>query len=403
MSGPRSAQRGLRIPLLWKLLTVHAVVLALVLVAVWLSLEFQAADYFMTLMKKFDVDAPEVNAMFLDANRASLLRVAAVATVFVALLCWWTTRRILAPLRATQAATERIAQGDYSCRVGVRSHDEVGDLARAFDQMAAALAHLERLRLSMVVDVAHELRTPLNNLRGYLEALQDGLVEPTREVYDTLHAELLRLVRLTEDLLAAARGGERRHDDRVAVDVGAVLRKAFDLFGPRLEHRRVELRTAELQAGFDAGALTVAADPDQLDQVFTNLLQNGLQFAPEGTWIEVCARAEQQVVRVEFANPGAPIPAADLPFVFEPYYRADKSRSRVTGGAGIGLAIVRALVEAHGGTVGVTSTPAETRVWVELPRRSDRAGADEDLEAIAEFEAEGALARRHGGRLQEEA
>lgn len=353
----------MRIPLIWKLLTLNAAVVALVLVAVWLSIEWHAADYFMTLMKKFDVDAPEVNAMFLSANRQTLWLVGGAAIFIGSGICWWMTRRILAPLEEMSRATERIAAGDYECRVASRSRDELDDLARSFNGMAESLAHMERLRRSMVVDVAHELRTPLNNLRGYIEGLQDGIVEPSARVLGVLHAELLRLVRLTEDLLAAARAGAVDSPKRARHDAVSILRETMRLFQPRLERRGLEVRDDVSIDGTD-----VIANEDQLKQVFTNLFQNCLQFAPAGSWIRIDAHAAAESIRFEFTNPGPRITESDLPWIFEPYYRADKSRSRDTGGAGIGLAIVRSLVEAHGGSVGASSDADTTRIWIDLPK-----------------------------------
>ncbi|MCA8942232.1 MAG: HAMP domain-containing protein, partial [Planctomycetes bacterium] len=352
----------MRFPLICKLLALQATVVALVLGAVWLSIEWHASDYFMTLMEKFDVDAPEVNSMFLSANRRSLLWVGGAALLVVAVFCWWMTRRILAPLGEIRSATERIAAGDYECRIETRTRDELDDLTKSFHRMAESLAQMEQLRRSMVVDVAHELRTPLNNLRGYIEGLQDGIVEPSARTLDILHGELLRLVRLTEDLLAAARAGAQDDPKRSRQDVVAILRETMRLFRPRLERRGLEVRDTVRDES--AGVL---ANPDQLKQVFTNLFQNCLQFAPEGTWIALTETSDDRSIRVEFSNPGIGIDANDLPWIFEPYYRADRSRSRDTGGAGIGLAIVRSLVEAHGGRVGANSDATTTKIWVELP------------------------------------
>lgn len=353
----------MRLRLSWKLLALNAFAIVLVLVAVWLSIEFHASNYFMTLMKDYDLDAPEVNDMFLWANRRSLIQVGVIVAIIVALLCLWMTRRVLAPLRDMGAGTERISEGDYAYRVSSQSNDELGDLAESFNRMAESLAHMEQLRKSMVVDVAHELRTPLTNLRGYIEALQDGLVKPEPKVLGTLHSELLRLVRLTEDLLDAAREGPATKTLRAAVDVLALLQETLDLFRPRLERRLIEIREK-----IDADPVTVLADGDQLKQVFTNLLQNCLQFAPKGSWIKIRAVNKQGSIRLVFSNPGASVSEADLPMLFEPYYRGDKSRTRHAGGAGIGLSIVRALVEAHGGRVGASSDSEATRIWVELPR-----------------------------------
>jgi two-component system sensor histidine kinase BaeS len=203
----------------------------------------------------------------------------------------------------------------------------------------------------------------LTNLRGHIEALQDGLLQPDGRVLKILHDELLRLVRLTEDLLAAAREGHRGAQDHRLVRLRPMLEETVELFMPRLSRRGIELRLE-----LDGAEEEVKADPDQIKQVFSNLLQNCLQYTPEDSWVKISVVRRSEVLRFVFSNPGAGIDAAELPWIFEPYYRVDKSRSRNSGGSGIGLAIVQTLVEVHGGTVGASSTPEATRVWVELPR-----------------------------------
>ncbi len=353
----------MRVPLIWKLLGVHVIVVVAVIAAVWLSIDLLAADYFMTLMKKFNVDAVEVNEMFLAANKRSLIQVGAVAVLLAGGLCYWLHRKILAPLVQMQQSTERIAEGDYDCRVEASTRDELADLASSFNRMATSLARMEHLRKSMVIDVAHELRTPLTNLRGFIEALQDGLLDPTPEVLATLHSELLRLVRLTEDLLLAAREGIAADTPRRPTEVTPLVAETLDLFRPRLVRRGITVH-----AQLDTNGARVLADPDQLVQVFSNLLQNCLQYAPDNSWTKIVAVQRKGFVRIVFSNPGDGIDADELPWIFEPYYRVDRSRSRDTGGAGVGLAIVQSLVEAHGGRVGASSCPKATRVWVELPR-----------------------------------
>ena len=191
----------MRIPLLWKLIGLHVLVLGLTITAIWLSIDLLAADYFMTLMKKFNVDPTEVNAMFLWANKRSLMLVGAGALLLATALAYWMTRRILAPLDEMRTRSAAIAGGDYRQRVEAAPNDELGDVAHAFNQMASGLGRMEALRKQMVVDVAHELRTPLTNLRGHIEGLRDGLVSPSPQTLDVLHRELMRLQRLTEDLL----------------------------------------------------------------------------------------------------------------------------------------------------------------------------------------------------------
>jgi two-component system, OmpR family, sensor histidine kinase BaeS len=216
----------------------------------------------------------------------------------------------------------------------------------------------------MVANVAHELRDPLTNMRGYLEALINGVLPPSQETLELLHGETLRLAALTEDLLLLSKADAARaslHPQRIKL--GDCITQAMDLYGTQFEAKEVVVETR-----FPDGGDEVSADPDKMGQVVRNLLQNALQYTPRGGRVMVSVEPQPGRVRATFANTGDGISADDLPFIFERFYRAEKSRSREYGGAGIGLAIVKELVEAHGGQAGAESSAAETRVWFELPR-----------------------------------
>jgi signal transduction histidine kinase len=360
----RGAVRG---RLLWKLLAIQAVLVVALLSVLWVALDVLATDTFMTLMKKYDVDAAEVESMFRMSTRNTLIEVGIAGLAAAFALSYWLTRRILRPLEDLAQGTSRIADGDYA-RLPARgkSRDELDALVSDFNKMAESLERMETSRKTMVVDVAHELRTPLTNLRGTIEALQDGLLRPDAATLDILHDELLRLVRLTEDLLHATRtGAKRRPPTRSPVALGPLLQSTIAPFQARLQRRelRVDL------VGHDVEPSQIKGDSDQLKQVFGNLLDNAMQFSPSGSAIKISVLRKNDNVRVLFKNAGDPIPAEDLPMIFEPYYRVDKSRTRRdgTGGAGVGLAIVQAVIEAHGGSVGASSADDATRVWVDLP------------------------------------
>lgn len=355
--------------LLWKLLAIQVALVIALLSVLWVAIDVLAADVFMTLMKKYDVDAAEVESMFRMSTRNTLIQVGVAGLVAAFALSYWLTRRILRPLEDLAHGTARIADGDYA-RLPPRTAkgDELDALVRDFNRMAESLERMETSRKTMVVDVAHELRTPLTNLRGTIEALQDGLLQPDADTLDTLHDELLRLVRLTEDLLHATRtGAQRRPPSRSPLALGPLLQSTIAPFRARLQRRglRVEL------VGLADTHPPVMGDADQLRQVFGNLLDNAMQFSAEGAAIKVSMLRKNGALRVLFKNSGNPIPAEDLPMIFEPYYRVDKSRTRRRdgggGGAGVGLAIVQAVVEAHGGVVGASSADDTTRVWVDLP------------------------------------
>jgi signal transduction histidine kinase len=241
---------------------------------------------------------------------------------------------------------------------------ELQRLGDSFNAMASALERAEELRSRLVEDLAHELRTPLTSLQGYLEALADGVVEATPEILRTVHEEIVRVTRLVEELDRLARaddaGGQRAAEP---VDLAAVVRRVAALYEPELAARGITLRVEAAQR-----LPAVAGDADAIGQVVTNLLQNAARYTNDGGAVMVeLAAAERGGVRCVIENTGPEIPAAELPLIWERLYRVDPSRARSSGGAGIGLAIVRQIVEEHGGRVGATSASGRTRIWFELP------------------------------------
>jgi signal transduction histidine kinase len=308
-------------------------------------------------------DDPQREDFLASINRALLLA-AGVAGLAAMLLTVVLSRPILGPVEALTAAARRMERGDLSQRVEVRSNDEIGELAQAFNAMANGLTHLEELRRNMVSDVAHELRTPLSNIRGYLEAVQDGIVEPKPEVIGSLHEEAMLLNRLVDDLqeLSLAEAGQLRLE-RQPVAPADLVNKATDA-----ARAQAAAKGIALQVDLPEDLSLVDVDPQRIGQVLGNLLRNALTHTPPGGEVIITARSGESEVEVSVSDTGEGIPFEHLPYIFERFYRADKSRSRATGGTGLGLAIARQLVEAHGGTIGVESTPGEGAVfWFTLP------------------------------------
>ena len=268
------------------------------------------------------------------------------------------TRRILGPVESLTAAARKMEAGDLTQRVAARSGDEIGELARAFNGMAAALERNEELRRSLVTDVAHELRTPLTNLRCQIESIQDGLQAADAAMIRSLHEETLLLSRLVTDLqdLAMAEAG-RLPLDRTAVDVRAVVEGALASLRPLANERGVRL-VAEVQ-----GAPEARADRERLGQVLRNLLSNAVTHTPDGGAVTVTARPADEVVEIAVRDTGPGIAPEHLARVFDRFYRADPSRARATGGSGLGLAIVKQLVEAHGGEIRAESEPGGGAVF----------------------------------------
>jgi len=349
--------------LLWKLLAINLAALAVVFLVVWLAVDFLAADYFSTLMERFKIDPAESHQMFLDSIHRYLIQGSLFALALAVLFSFLLTRQVLRPLSRMSEVTRQIAAGDYSARIESRSRDEVGRLAQSFNRMADSLEEVERLRRSMVVDMAHELRTPLTNIRSYLEALADGVVPPSKETFDMLQEEILRLVRLVEDLNALTKAdAARAYLRREELSLPELVEQVLAFYRYQFETRRIAVATR-----FGAGCERVRGDRDKLLQVLRNLIENAWQYTDEGGRLEVSAERAGDGIKLVFANSGPGIPPEDIGLIFERFHRADKSRARDRGGSGIGLAIVKELVEAHGGTVGAESGAGRTRIWITLP------------------------------------
>jgi two-component system sensor histidine kinase BaeS len=316
-----------------------------------------------------------VEQTFLAALDRSLLIAVGVGGVAAVLLALLFARRVVGPIEALTAAARRMEAGDLSGRVAAEGPDEICELAHAFNQMAESLERTERLRRRLVGDVAHELRTPLSNLRGYLEALRDGVAEPTPAVVDSLYEEALLLSHLVDDLqeLTLAEAGQLPLE-MAPIDLAGVVAGAVAGAEPRAAAAGVALRS-----DLPADLPTVRADARRIGQVLRNLLANALTHTAAGE-VVVSGRALGGEVEVSVRDTGCGIAAEHVPHVFERFYRADGARARATGGAGLGLAIVRELVEAHGGRVAIESREGTgTTVRFTLPAASGAARRGREL------------------------
>lgn len=348
----------------WRLVAMFGITALVVAVVMYAAVQRFSAEQIMHLAMQSGVSAAEAQAMFDDIVGRVLLIGAGAGVLIGVISAWWLLRRILRPLDRLTAATHALAGGDLQARVPAAPDRELEQLGDAFNRMAAGLEREERLRRALVEDVAHELRTPLTSLRGYTEALADGVAEPSPEMLRTVHEEIVRLARLVEGLDRLARGeaGIAPPPTRQRVDLAALALRAVELQQPDLARRGLTVR---LHAG--AGASVVLGDPDGLGQVLGNLLHNAGRYADPGGEVAVSLSSAAGEVRCAVANLGPTIPADALPLIWERLYRVDRSRTRESGGAGIGLAIVRQIVEAHGGHVGAASADGRTEVWFSLP------------------------------------
>lgn len=279
-------------------------------------------------------------------------------------------RQITAPLDSLTRATRGIAGGDLEARVSVvateggAGDDEIARLGRSFNAMAENLQRSERARRNMLADVAHELRNPLGIIQSHLEAMLDGVFPTTPEQIASLHDETLLLTRLVDDLrdLALADAGEQSLE-RVPTDLAALVERVTEAFQVQAAERHITL-----VCGHGATVPTLPLDPHRIDQVLRNLISNALRYSPAGAQVTVTLTRDGQAARVEVADTGPGIPPDAVEHVFERFWRADKSRSRESGGAGLGLAIAAQWVRAHGGQIGVSSQVGRgSTFWFTLP------------------------------------
>lgn len=320
-----------------------------------------ASAAFQRLMIEHGTSFDDARSMFDQSVAGFVLVAVAVAAIASVILAVLLARWLAAPLSGISTAAHRVAAGDREVRVPTEGPREIASLAASFNQMAARLEEQERMRTEFIANAAHELRTPLTNLLGYLEALRDGVVAPSQETFWSLREEVDRLVRLARSLDALAVGDRERDVPIEIVDLRHAIEMAAELALPTFERRRIAL-SVRVPAG-----LTARANPDHLAQVLANLLQNAVRYTPEGGDVTIAAESVDGESVVGVSNTGDGIPAGDLPHVFERFYRVEKSRDRARGGAGIGLAIVKQLVELGGGRVGVESADGLTRFWFRVP------------------------------------
>ncbi len=342
------------------LVTVLVAVIATGVIAVGVLVVAQST--FNRLMIEAGTPAAAAQDMFDHGVVTTFLVAVCVAMVISVALAVVLAARLAMPLRHMMRAAERIAAGDYSTRVSAGGPEELASLAHSFNRMADSLTEQERQRREFIVNAAHELRTPLTNLQGYIEAMRDGVIAPSPEQFRSLHEEAQRLVRLARSLDALAEHqGERTGSGSDEIDLAQAVRSALELARPGFEAKQIDVRMSV------PDALYVRAEPDRVAQVLSNLLQNASRYTPAGGRASIEAVGQKTRVTVTVSNSGEGIPAGDLPHVFERFYRVEKSRDAARGGAGIGLAIVKQLVEASGGRVGADSNGDLTRFWFSLP------------------------------------
>ncbi len=288
----------------------------------------------------------------LSASTSRFLLVGgSLAIIISLLLILFLSRRVTSPIAILSSAARKLGRGDLSQRVQVRGEGEVAALSQAFNTMATELQNNEQLRQNLIADVAHELRTPLSNIQGYLEAIRDGVMEPDTATIHSLNEEAALLSRLVNELqeLSLAEAGELRFVYQ-AEDIIELVKQAVNPWQPQLKIKEISLSLY-----LPENLPLVSIDWQRVNQVLHNLLENAVAHTGRGGTITVAAAKQGNWVEVSVSDTGEGIPAADLPNIFERFYRVDRSRARATGGSGLGLTIAKRLVEAQGGKITVQS------------------------------------------------
>jgi len=280
---------------------------------------------------------------FLITGGILAVLVATAVTVFI-------SRRLSKPIQALTVAATNLGKGDFTQRVQTDDRGEVGQLARSFNNMADELENAEKLRRNLVTDVAHELRSPVSNIRIQLEAIEDNLLEPDTRTMSSIHEETMLLSRLIDDLqdLSLMEAGRLKMDTQ-PVEIPRIIEQAGEALLPKAQANNISIEV-DIQDNLPG----CMVDPHRIGQVIRNLVNNAIAHTHADGLIKISAKRVDNRIEICVEDNGEGIPADDIPNIFERFYRVDKSRSRATGGSGLGLTIARRLVEAHGG-----------RIWVE--------------------------------------
>ena len=320
-----------------------------------------------TLLAAKSGSGSRAGEQYLAQVNQAILWAGVIAVLLALVLGIFLARRLTRPLFQLNRATQQVAAGDLSQRVPVNTHDEVGELAGHFNEMAAALETAEVQRQQLLADTAHDLRTPISIMQSHLEAMLDGVFPTTPENLGIVYEETLRLGRLVGDVrtLSLVEAGQLPLDKQ-PVDLAELVGQAAASFAPLAEADDIQLVT-DLQP-----TLPIQADPTRIHQVLANLIANALRYAPLGEQkpptVSLSAAAEADKIMVKITDNGPGLTVEQQASVFDRFWRSDAARSREQGGSGLGLAIAKGIVEAHGGIIGVESQPGNGAMfWFTLP------------------------------------
>ena len=340
----------------------HVVVMMVGLLTLFAIAKISSPRFFALSLRQFEVGGFSVGQVrtqlissFEDAWNQGAFWSMVVGATTAGGLSYLVTQRIVKPLIQMEEITQKFAEGHLQERVPANEIPEVNQLARSFNRMAATLEGVEQRRRELVSDLTHELRTPLTVLKGYLEGLADGAIDPSPETYQRLSREIVRMQRLVNDLqeLSKMEAGYLPINAR-SLDLTPLLSAVVQKFSDQL----LAEDSPQILLEHPPNMPLVLADPERVEQILVNLIGNALRYTPHGSitvQVRLPVKPETDKLWIAVIDTGLGIAAADLPHVFERFWRADRSRDRTSGGTGIGLAICRRLVELQNGSIEVES------------------------------------------------
>ena len=303
---------------------------------------------------------------FIERTNLTLLYGALIGAVIALLLGIFLSRTITHPIRELTKATHAVSEGDLTQQVSIRSKDELGELAKAFNKMSAKLSRSVNTRKQMTADIAHELRTPLSLIIGHAEAVHDGVLPPSKENFEIIRDEAARLEHLVEDLrtLSLADAGELSINFQT-IEPGRLLQEVASMYQVQVQKKNIQL-----DADIAAHLPTLEIDPGRMTQVITNILDNAIRHTPENGDITLAAKLVNNMVELSIQDSGPGLSSEDAEQIFERFYRADASRQREDGGSGLGLAIAKSIVQAHNGQLSAESDAGKgLKVIIALPQK----------------------------------
>ncbi|WP_258278799.1 cell wall metabolism sensor histidine kinase WalK [Paenibacillus sp. SC116] len=350
----------IRINVMWKLIVINVAVIG---IAIWLA-GVSVKDYACLLFANYPSVSPEDSVAFTQTMQTFLIKASLLAVVIAGVFHFYFVKKLLHPLKKLSDATRQMAQGEMPEPLSVHVRDEIGQLTVDFNQLSLKLRQVDELRKKMLSDIAHELRTPLTNINGYLEALSTGIIKGSREMYESLHEESIRITRLVEQLhqLNVWQAKKISNEQELKVlPIHKIIESCIDHFALKFKSRGITLRC-------NIESAQVVGDEDGLIQALHNLLTNVLQY-DQGGWVTIVGKLNDSHndYRVTITNIGQSIPDEQASLIFERFYRLDSSRSRDTGGSGLGLSLVKEIVEQQGGKTGLHSVGNEHSFWLTVP------------------------------------